>query len=189
MNQKIKSIPSPLKNIAKKFKKKLLPIKFLALDADGILTNGLVYYSGNEIEFNRYFNVYDGYIIKVLINAGIEVGVISGGNSIGLCKRIDYLKINPRYVFLGSEDKRDAYLQIKKLTNLSDNQICYMGDDLYDIPLLNRVGFAATVPDASIEVKAFADYVTKRRGGEGAVREVADLIRYAQGIYPLIEDF
>ncbi|MBF0297134.1 MAG: HAD-IIIA family hydrolase [Oligoflexia bacterium] len=186
---KISNISSPLKLTSKKFKKQLTPIKMLILDVDGILTNGIIYYSGSEIEFNRYFHTFDGYILKTLMKLGIKVGIISGGNSVGLCKRIEYLKIDPQYVFLGNEDKRKAYLEIKKIANLSDKEICYMGDELYDIPLLNRAGFSATVPDAPAEVKAFATYITKRKAGEGAVREVADLIRYAQGLHPEIEDF
>lgn len=166
---------------------KLKPIKLFLMDVDGILTNGLVYYGGSELGFNRFFHVADGYIIKVLMEAGIQVGVISGGDSIGLRERLNLLHVN--FLFLGDEDKRKAYIEVKKLTGLEDHQILYMGDEFFDLPLLKRAGFSATVPHASEEIKRSVDYITKREGGYGAVREVADLLRKAQGWQPTVLDF
>jgi 3-deoxy-D-manno-octulosonate 8-phosphate phosphatase (KDO 8-P phosphatase) len=172
---------------AKKLKKKLEPIKLFLMDVDGILTNGLVYYSGQEIGFNRYFHVLDGHILKVLMKSGIKVGVISGGDSIGLRKRVELLNLD--YMHLGDEDKRYAFLETIKDAGCEEHEVLYMGDEFFDIPLMERAGFSATVPHASYEVKAAADYITFREGGMGAVREVADLLRYAKGLTIDIPDF
>lgn len=181
--------PPKLQLTLEKYRAKLEKIKVFAMDVDGILTNGLIYYSGQEIGFNRYFHVLDGYILIVLQNAGIKVSVISGGESIGLSKRIEILQLNPKYIFLGNQDKRMAYLKLKAASKCKDEEILYLGDELFDIPILRRVGFSATVPHAGLEVKSVVDYVTATPGGQGAVREVADLLRYVQGIYPPIPDF
>ncbi|MBF0314799.1 MAG: HAD hydrolase family protein [Oligoflexia bacterium] len=175
--------------LAQKFSKQLQPISVFLMDVDGILTNGIIYYSGNEIGFNRFFHAHDGYILKVLQSAGINVGVISGGDSIGLRKRVEILNLDPNFVFLGNEDKREAFIEVTKRAKCTSENILYMGDELFDIPLLKRAGFSATVPNASQEVKDAVDYVTFRSGGDGAVREVADILRYAKGIYPLVPDF
>jgi 3-deoxy-D-manno-octulosonate 8-phosphate phosphatase (KDO 8-P phosphatase) len=167
--------------------KKLKKIKLFIVDVDGVLTNGIIYYAGAEIGFNRFFHTHDGYILKELQAAGIKTAVISGGNSLGLKKRVELLNID--YVYLGDEDKRHAYAKIMAVCGLADEEVLYMGDEFFDIPLLKRVGFSATVPNASVEVQAFCDYVTERSGGEGAVREVADMLRSAQGIFPKVIDF
>lgn len=175
------------KKLSKKYAEKLIPIKLFLLDADGILTNGLIFYQGEEVGFNRYFHVSDGYILKVLQKLGIHVGVISGGDHIALRKRLEDLGIKDFY--LGNEDKRTAYLDIQKKLDLKDEEILYMGDELFDTPLMKRVGFSATVPHAPLEVVEIADYQTNKKAGEGAVREVADLLRYAKDLYPEIPDF
>lgn len=174
------------RKIAKKHEDKLKKIKAFLVDVDGILTNGQIYYTGSEIGFNRFFHALDGYGLKVLMKAGIKVGVISGGDSIGLSKRVEDLKLN--YSFLGNEDKRKAFLEVKK-DGFKDEEILYMGDELFDIPLLEKAGFGATVINSSHEVQEASDYVTHRNSGTGCVREVVDLVRYAQGIYPEIPGF
>ena len=176
-----------LKKLAKKFKEQLAPIKLFLMDSDGILTNGIVFFQGQEMGFNRYFHVSDGYIIKVLQENGVHVGVISGGDSLGLKKRMELL--NVRHLYLGNEDKRSAFLDIQKKLKLADEEILYMGDELFDIPLMRKSGFSATVPHAPLEVMDIADYVTTKKAGEGAVREVADILRYAKNIHPNIPDF
>lgn len=180
-------MPSNLKETAKKFESKLKKIKVCLFDVDGVLTNGQVYWDGSENGFNRIFYVPDGYGIKVLMEAGIKVGVITGGNSEGVKRRFELLKIS--HLFMGNEDKREAYLEIKKLEAVTDEQILYMGDEHFDMPLLKKAGFAATPPHANDEVKAVCDYVTHADGGMGAVREVIDLLRYAQNIVPNVPDF
>ncbi len=174
-----------LRDVAKKYEEKLKKIKVALFDCDGILTDGRVFYQGSEMGFNRYFHVSDGYGFRVLMKSGIEVGIISGGDSLGLNKRLDLLGIKLRY--LGNENKKQAYLDIKNKTGAQDDEILYVGDDLFDIPLLNVVGFSATVKHASLEVQEASDYICNKPGGFGAAREVMDLVRYAQGIFPELE--
>lgn len=176
-----------LRAMAQKFKDKLLPIKVVIFDVDGILTNGMVYYAGQELGFNRHFYVPDGYGIKVMMEAGIKVGIITGGDSVGVRKRFELLKVD--FLCLGNEDKRESFLKIKNEMNIDFKNMLYMGDEHFDMPLLKKAGFSATAPHANDEVKEVCDYVTTCKGGEGAVREVIDILRYAQGIVPRVEDF
>lgn len=176
-----------LKETAKKFEAKLKKIKVVVFDLDGILTNAHVWWASEEVGFNRTFNIYDGYGMKVLMAAGLKVGVITGGNSVSVFKRTEQLGIN--FCYAGNEDKREAFLDIMKKYEVTAEEILYMGDELFDIPLLKKAGFSATVPNTSDEVKEIVDYVTIRKSGEGCAREVIDLVRYAQGITPQLEDF
>jgi len=176
-----------LKIESKKHEEKLKKIKVLIFDLDGILTDGTVWWQGEEVGFNRKFNIYDGYGFRVLMKAGLKVGVVTGGNSLSVTKRTEQLGLD--FCYVGKEDKREAYLDILKLYNVSDEQVLYMGDELFDMPLLKRAGFSATVPNTSDEVKEIVDYITERKSGEGCAREVMDLVRYAQGILPYHEEF
>lgn len=176
-----------LRETAKKFEEKLKKIKVAVFDLDGILTNAHVWWASEEVGFNRTFNIYDGYGMKVLMAAGLKVGVITGGNSVSVFKRTDQLGIS--FCYAGNEDKREAFLDIMKKYEVTADEILYMGDELFDIPLLRKAGFSATVPNTSDEVKEVVDYVTIRKSGEGCAREVIDLVRYAQGIVPKLEDF
>lgn len=176
-----------LRAIAKHFSSKLKKIKCCAFDIDGILTNGLIRYDGDEMQFNRSFHTSDGYGLKVLMEAGLWVGVISGGDSIGIRKRFaDNLNLN--FTYFGNEDKRQAYLELLK-KGFKDEEILYMGDEFFDLPLLKRAGFSASVPNASHEIREAVDYVTFKESGQGCAREVIDLVRYAQDITPNIPDF
>jgi 3-deoxy-D-manno-octulosonate 8-phosphate phosphatase (KDO 8-P phosphatase) len=176
-----------LKETAKRFEAKLKKIKVVAFDLDGILTDGHLWWAGEEVGWNRMFYIYDGYGMKLLMKAGIKVGVITGGDSVSVKKRVDLLKLD--FLFQGKEDKRSAFLEIMKKFNVEADEILYMGDEFFDIPLLKRAGFSATVPNTGEEVKAVVDYVTIKESGKGCAREVIDLVRYAQGIEPQVEDF
>jgi 3-deoxy-D-manno-octulosonate 8-phosphate phosphatase (KDO 8-P phosphatase) len=176
-----------LKDVAKKFDSKLKKIKVFATDVDGVLTDGRLWYQGQEMGWNRYFHAHDGSGLKYLIDAGIKVGVISGGDSRGLRNRLEYLKLD--FFYLGSDDKRQGYLDLKKRFNVTDEEILYIGDDFYDIPILKKVGFAVSVPSASEEVREVVDWVTNKDAGHGAVREAVDVLRHAAGIIPRIPDF
>lgn len=176
-----------LREVSQYFQKKLAAIKCCAFDIDGILTNGLIRYDGEEMGFNRSFHTSDGYGLKVLMQAGICVGVISGGDSLGVKKRFEEnLKLD--FCFFGNEDKRLAYEKLLD-RGFRDHEILYMGDEFFDLPLLKRAGFSATVPSASHEVQESVDYVTSRESGMGCAREVIDLLRYAQNITPEIKGF
>lgn len=165
------------KDILSVHEKKLKKIKCVLFDVDGVLTDGRVFYSGDEMGWNRFFNIYDGYGIKRLMANGIHVGIISGGDSRGLTERfIINLKIPKELCYFGDEDKIHAYEDIKAKLHLGDDEISYVGDEIFDIPLLEKVGFSATVPDASFLVQEKVDFVTTKKGGYGAGREVMDLI-------------
>lgn len=176
-----------LREVAKKFESKLKKIKVVALDLDGILTDAHVWWASEEVGFNRTFNIYDGYGMKLLMSHGIKVGVITGGDSVSVQKRVGQLGLD--FLHGGNEDKREAFKALLKQYNVDASEVLYMGDELFDIPLLRKAGFSATVPNTSDEVKSQVDYVTLRESGKGCAREVIDLLRYAQGIESKVEDF
>ena len=152
---------------------------------DGILTDGRIYWGGEEVGYNRFFHVHDGYGIKILRAAGVKVGVITGGDSRGVIERFNLLGLD--YFFFGNEDKREALATILEDAKVSKDEVLYMGDEFFDLPILKQVGFAATVPNASHEIKEVVDYVTQRESGKGCVREVIDMLRSVQNIVPAIE--
>ncbi len=162
----------------KKIADKLKRIKLLALDVDGILTNGKIVLDekGREI---KVFDVQDGFGIVIFRKMGLKTAIISARSAKPVEFRAKDLKIDR--VYQDAYPKIHAYEQLLKDLKLRDDEICFMGDDLPDMCVLKRVGFAASVPNAVEEVKKCADYVTKKRGGEGAVREVIELILKAQG--------
>jgi 3-deoxy-D-manno-octulosonate 8-phosphate phosphatase (KDO 8-P phosphatase) len=158
------------------FQKRLGRIRLLLLDVDGVLTDGTIFHVPGQ-GWTRSYNIYDGYGIKLLQKAGIPVGIISGGASEELKERIRYLGI--RHAVLGSEDKLASLRQLSAETGIPPESICFMGDELFDMPALKEAGLAITVPDAMPEVFGIAHAVTSRAGGRGAVREVIDRIRSA----------
>lgn len=176
-----------LRETSKKFEAKLKKIKVACFDLDGILTDSHVWWASEEVGFNRTFCIYDGYGMKVLMKAGIKVGVITGGNSVSVMKRTEQLGLD--FCYAGNEDKRDAFLDLLKRYNVTADEVLYMGDELFDMPLLSKAGFSATVPNACEEVREMVDYVTIKESGRGCAREVIDLLRYAQNIIPLHKDF
>lgn len=152
-------------------------IQLLILDVDGILTTGALYYGNAGFEM-RGFHIHDGLGIKLLQQTGVKIAIISGKNSEAVTRRMQELNIN--HVYLGHEDKLPVYHDLKKKLNLDDSQIAYMGDDLPDLPLLIHAGLAITVPQAPDIIKQHVDFVTTKKGGKGAVREVCELIMESQ---------
>jgi 3-deoxy-D-manno-octulosonate 8-phosphate phosphatase (KDO 8-P phosphatase) len=181
MNQK----NSDLREIARLYCDKLEKIKLCLFDVDGILTDGRIFWASEEVGFNRQFHTHDGYGMKILMQAGLEVGIITGGDSLGVKKRFEALGIN--YLYMGNEDKRKAFAQILEKAKVLPEEVLYIGDEFFDLPILKQVGFSATVPSASIEIREVVDYVTIRDSGHGCAREVIDLVRHAQKIVPKIE--
>ena len=157
---------------------RLSKIELVLLDVDGVLTDGRIIWDANGTEI-KFFNVKDGHGIKLLQRAGIQVGIITGRTSPVVDLRAKELGIT--LVYQGSLRKQDSYDDIKRITGLSDHQIAYMGDDVIDVPVMRRVGFAAAPSDALPEALAVADQVTSRCGGMGAVRELCDLILKCRG--------
>ncbi len=174
-----------LREISKLYAEKLKKIKVCLFDVDGVLTDGKLYWAGEEVGFNRFFHTHDGYGLKILMRAGLKVGIITGGDSLGVKKRFEGLGVD--YLYMGSEDKRQSFNLILEKENVSAEECLYVGDEFFDLPILKQAGFSATVPCASLEVKEAVDYVTNKAGGEGAVREVIDMLRYVQDIVPEIE--
>jgi 3-deoxy-D-manno-octulosonate 8-phosphate phosphatase (KDO 8-P phosphatase) len=148
-------------------------IEYLLLDVDGVLTDGTLYFDDEGREIKR-FSIYDGQGIRLLQDAGIGVGILSGRRSHAVSRRAKELQI--RDLFQGISEKVIVYEKILNKRKLREEAVAYMGDDIADLPVLSRVGWSISVPNAVEEVKAAVDWVTTRRGGEGAVREVADLI-------------
>ena len=153
-------------------------IRLMALDVDGVMTDGKIYFdsAGNEL---KAFNTRDGLGMKALQRCGIRLAIITGRNSPMVAQRAAQLDID--FVFQGRTDKLEAYMQLLDKSGLEEHQICYAGDDWIDLPILQRCGLAITVPSADPEVKDRVHWVTTRAGGEGAVREMCDLILTAQG--------
>jgi 3-deoxy-D-manno-octulosonate 8-phosphate phosphatase (KDO 8-P phosphatase) len=151
----------------------LKKIKLLLLDVDGVMTDGGIYYSNSGDEFKK-FNSQDGYGIPKLQRAGITVGIITGRISKMVQKRAEELGITE--VYQNYDNKKDAYESIKKKFNLTDTNIAYIGDDEFDLEILRSVGFSAAPANAVSVVKKHVHYVCTHGGGNGAVREVIDLI-------------
>jgi 3-deoxy-D-manno-octulosonate 8-phosphate phosphatase (KDO 8-P phosphatase) len=159
---------------------KLKNIRLLLLDVDGVMTDGSIIYDGNGLE-TKCFNVRDGHGIKMLQRHGIEVGIITGRTSIVVDIRAKELGIN--LVYQGALRKLESYTDAKEKTGLDDSQIAYMGDDVIDVPVLRRVGFAAVPLDGLPEVREVAHYVSSCGGGRGAVRDVCDMILKGRGVW------
>jgi 3-deoxy-D-manno-octulosonate 8-phosphate phosphatase (KDO 8-P phosphatase) len=149
------------------------PVKLLALDVDGILTDGGLYYTETG-EVCKKFNVKDGKGIKLLIQSGIKVAIISANDSPATHHRAKKLGIE--YCFTGVEDKLTILKDLCQKLDLPLSQVAYMGDDLNDLPVLKAVGFPLTVADAIYENRMNSIYVTRLSGGQGAVREICNLV-------------
>jgi 3-deoxy-D-manno-octulosonate 8-phosphate phosphatase (KDO 8-P phosphatase) len=159
--------------------KKMSSIKLLAFDVDGILTDNHVWM--NEVgQWRRMFSVRDGYGIQMLRELGYQLAIITGSFSEDVRERARILKFN--YFYEGSLDKYPAYLDIKSKSGLSDSEILYMGDDLFDLPVIEAAGVGITVPEAVDRIKLKSDYVTIESGGKGAVREVCEMV-ISHGFY------
>jgi 3-deoxy-D-manno-octulosonate 8-phosphate phosphatase (KDO 8-P phosphatase) len=153
-------------------------IRWLILDVDGVLTDGRLHYSSGGDE-SKAFHIQDGLGIKLLQASGVHVAVITGRRSPAVERRAHELGIER--LAQGAEDKLDAFEQLLSEVGADPEQAACVGDDLPDLPLLRRCALGVTVPDAPELLRRHAHYVTARRGGEGAVREVCELLMQAQG--------
>ena len=152
-------------------------VKLLVVDIDGVMTDGRIVYSiyGDELKF---FDVTDGFGISLLNKVGIKTAIITAKKSRIVKMRARDLKIAKAYQ--GFIDKLIPFDKLLEDFKISTEDICFIGDDLPDMPVLRRVGFAVSVPNALDEVKAIAHYITSKAGGRGAVREVCDILLKAQ---------
>ncbi len=159
---------------------RLKRVKLLLMDCDGVMTDGRIWLTADGDE-QKTFHVRDGQGIRSLHAAGIETGIISGRTSNALARRAAELEMT--FLRQGTHDKIAAFEECLSAASISASQCAYIGDDLADVAVMQRVGFAVAVADAADEAKQAAHYVTRLRGGEGAVREVADLILKANREY------
>jgi 3-deoxy-D-manno-octulosonate 8-phosphate phosphatase (KDO 8-P phosphatase) len=164
---------------------KAKPIRLAVFDVDGVLTAGTMHYSSNGIE-SKHFHVHDGQGLKLLQKSGVAIGIITTCKSDIIKRRMQDLGIE--HVYQGQIDKLPAYEDLKQKLHLTDQQIAYVGDDFPDLPILSRVGLAITVSNAPKIMQEYTHWVTKKKGGNGAVREVCELIMQAQGTYQTILD-
>jgi 3-deoxy-D-manno-octulosonate 8-phosphate phosphatase (KDO 8-P phosphatase) len=171
-------VPKPRRLSSAQVKSRARRIRCLFLDIDGVMTDGKLYLTpdGDEI---KAVNVRDGYGIKALLRAGVEVAVISGRPSAAMQKRLAFLGLT--HVYLNTEDKLPAYEAIREKLGLADAQCAHLGDDRPDLPLFARVGLAMTPADAHPSALRAAHWHSAHCGGDGAIREAADLILAAQG--------
>ena len=158
----------------------LAGIRLLLLDVDGVLTDGRLHFdaSGKEV---KTFHVHDGAGLVYWHRCGGISGFLSGRRSDVVVDRGRQLGVQELH--LGHHDKKPVYADILERNDLRHEQVAYVGDDLLDLPVLDQVGFAVTVPNARPEVKERVHYVTHTPGGEGAVREVVELLLKARGLW------
>ena len=162
-------------------------IRLLLLDVDGVLTDGkiLLHHDGTE---SKQFDIRDGTGIVLAQKAGIRVGLLSARQSAATIERAAQLRIT--LVRQGALDKRATYEEIRRELDLDDAEVAFMGDDLLDLPALRVAGFAAAPANAHPFVRSYVHWVTRTRGGQGAVRELCDAILMAQGkLEPLVKRF
>jgi 3-deoxy-D-manno-octulosonate 8-phosphate phosphatase (KDO 8-P phosphatase) len=157
-------------------------IRVLLMDVDGTMTTGAVnlqgFPDGSVVEM-KTFDAHDGAGLKLASIMGIRTGLITGRDSAATTRRAREARME--FVIQGQAKKIDAYKAILVRAGVSDAEVAYVGDDLPDLPILTRVGLGVAVANAAVEVKRAAHYVTVARGGEGAIREVVELILKAQG--------
>lgn len=157
--------------------KDLANIRLVAFDVDGVFTDGRFYLSNDGIE-SKAFSTQDGYGIRRLLDAGVTVAVISGRNSAAVDQRMQELGV--QHVVQGCGDKIAAFDAITSELNINDAETAYVGDDIPDLPLLEKVAVSIAVANAVTELHERCDYVTRAKGGFGAVREVCDLVLQAK---------
>lgn len=163
---------------------RLKSIEALALDVDGTLTDGGIYYGPDGVELKR-FDVKDGYAIAKAITLGLKVVIISGRSSKSTLARALELGIASEDVIMGRIKKDETIRRIARAKGVALKNIAFIGDDSQDIPAMEIVGIALAVEDASSSAKERADIVIPRRGGHGAVRHFLDTLALAKGWGPL----
>lgn len=153
-------------------------IKLLICDVDGVMTDGGLYFGDNGLEY-KAFHSRDGLGIKMLQRSGIPLAVITARTSDVVKHRMKNLNIN--LVFQGQLDKIQAFESLCQKLQLNASQIAYVGDDLVDLPVMKKVGLSIAVADAHDRVKQQANWITRHKGGHGAVRDVCELLMESQG--------
>lgn len=163
-----------------RYRQRLKRIRCLLMDVDGVLTDGKLHFGNDGAEF-KTFDVQDGHGIAMAQRAGLTIGFISGRPSKATERRAADLGV--KIVLQKATNKMEMLEKVKRTHGFRNDQIAFIGDELVDLPVLSRVGLAVAVPNAMEEVKRAAHYVTRRAGGDGAVREVIEMILKAQGAW------
>jgi 3-deoxy-D-manno-octulosonate 8-phosphate phosphatase (KDO 8-P phosphatase) len=153
-------------------------VRLAIFDVDGVLTDGTLYLSAGGEQL-KAFNILDGHGLRMLLESGVDLAILSGRKSAAVRARAKELGI--AHVIQGAADKLPAYLRLLQDLHLDARRSAFMGDDLPDLPVLRRCGLAISVPGAPPLVRAQAHYVTRAAAGHGAVREACELIMRAQG--------
>ena len=166
-------------NISSDISERAKSIRLALFDVDGVLTDGNIYIDSNGAEL-KVFNIHDGHGIRMLQHNGIEVGVITGRRSKALEYRMQDLEI--KHVYQGCKDKFAIYQELLSKLNLDEQQTAFVGDDIVDLQIMSRCGLAVAVANAHAFVKQHAHWETSARGGQGAVREVCELLLDAQDL-------
>ena len=163
--------------------KTLLPnIKTFIFDVDGVLTDGKILIT-NEGELLRSFDTKDGYAMKCALVQGYKIAIITGGRNQGVEERFKELGVYD--IYMGAHHKLDAFQDLLNNYDLDPETILYIGDDVPDIPVMEKVGLGCCPADAVSDVKAMADYVSHKNGGEGCVRELIEQVLRVQGKWRL----
>jgi len=173
-------------NITAELKQRLSGIKLIVLDVDGVLTDGAIILSGEDSD-TKQFHVQDGFGITMARHTGIKFGILTGRTSDAVKRRVAELKID--YYECGHFYKQDALREMIKSANLTSEQVLYMGDDVLDLVCKPCVKLFVAPANATARVKQEADWVTARKGGDAAVREMLDSLLEAQGLLKQAEDY
>ena len=158
-------------------------IKLVIFDVDGVMTDGSLFIGDDGQEY-KMFNTQDGLGMRLLKKSGVKLAIITGRNSNSVLIRAENLEVD--YFYQGISDKKEAFTDLIKKTELKAEECAFMGDDIVDLPPMLQSGLAITVPAAHDEVKKIAHFITEKIAGYGAVREACDLIMKAQGTYDAI---
>ena len=160
---------------------KIKQVRLLILDVDGVLTDGRIIVD-DAGRGTKQFNVRDGHGLKMLMRYEVEVVLLTGRTSEVVTHRAQDLGINE--VYQGAWNKLEVFEEIIRKKNILPAEMAFVGDDVVDVPVLRRVGFSATVADASADLKDVVDYITNLKGGRGAVREICEIILKAKEKWP-----
>ncbi len=166
------------------YKQRLSQITTLVFDVDGVLTDGKVIIT-TEGEMYRQMDTKDGYALKCALDAGLKIVIISGGTNEGVRNRLKALGVFD--IYLGAHHKLDAYQDLLDSYDLKPENLLYMGDDVPDIPVMEKVGVSCCPKDAVTDVLQMSDYISPKKGGEGCVREIIEQVLRVQGKWGTIK--
>ncbi|OIP02274.1 MAG: 3-deoxy-D-manno-octulosonate 8-phosphate phosphatase [Bacteroidetes bacterium CG2_30_33_31] len=162
----------------KNYKAKLAPINTMIFDFDGVLSDSMVLLT-EDGHYLRRTNVKDGYVMQLAVKKGYRIAIISGAKAEGMYHRLYGLNLTD--IYLGVTNKLEVYNELKAKYNLENENILYMGDDIPDFQVMQAAGIAACPADAANEIKAIADYISDKKGGEGCARDIIEQVMKIHG--------